>query len=176
MNSFSESVPRTTTLKKISKSASDLSNYVSSKVDKKAKSILDLVAPKLGYAIEAAAQRKAALRKSQQIDAYLKEESKKIDPKYNHQLLLLGPADSGKSTVLKQLQLVYSNGIPQEERIEYRKIIQEQVFNNMKLICKDLKNSDDRPSENPQLHVIKFDLGKCHGFTHVWQSIGKSRL
>ncbi|KAI8899445.1 guanine nucleotide binding protein, alpha subunit [Globomyces pollinis-pini] len=54
--------------------------------------------------------------KSKQIEQYLKEEKKKqIESSDQIKLLILGTSNSGKSTFLKQLKLLYGNGFTEKE-------------------------------------------------------------
>ncbi|KAI8913308.1 guanine nucleotide binding protein, alpha subunit, partial [Gorgonomyces haynaldii] len=77
---------------------------------------------------------KQARQKSKEIDAYLKEEAKKYDPANHLMILLLGPADSGKSTVLKQMILHHRSGFTEQERKEFVGMIRYNMLVNCKKI------------------------------------------
>jgi len=55
-------------------------------------------------------------------------EKEKID---NNKLLLLGPAESGKSTLLRQLKFIYAKGLTSEERASYRSPILRNLIESM---------------------------------------------
>ena len=46
-------------------------------------------------------------------------------------LLLLGAGESGKSTIVKQMKIIYENGYSQDERIRYKKIIFKNVIDSI---------------------------------------------
>eukprot|EP00736_Rhodelphis_marinus_P011786 Rmarinus@m.9097 len=46
-------------------------------------------------------------------------------------LLLIGPGESGKSTVFKQMKIVMLNGFSEEERLAFRRTISDNVLENM---------------------------------------------
>ncbi|KAI8913309.1 G-protein alpha subunit-domain-containing protein [Gorgonomyces haynaldii] len=77
--------------------------------------------------METPEQKKAAAKKSKAIDAYLREEGKKFDPANHLNVLLLGPGDAGKSTVLKQL-IMQNGGYAQKDREDMAELIQRQVY------------------------------------------------
>ncbi|CAM9299227.1 unnamed protein product [Phaeothamnion confervicola] len=53
----------------------------------------------------------------------------------NHfKILLLGPGEAGKSTVVKQLKCIYKQGIPAQEREVYRQAIQRNAIQAMQSI------------------------------------------
>jgi len=77
---------------------------------------------------------RAANERSRQIDAMNARdhdtEQKKI------KLLLLGAGESGKTTVLKQMQIIYGKGFAEEElRLQWAPRINENVVAAMKALC-----------------------------------------
>ncbi|KAI8906939.1 guanine nucleotide binding protein, alpha subunit [Gorgonomyces haynaldii] len=87
---------------------------------------------------ETATEKKDKARRSREIDAYLKEEASKMDPRNHLTILLLGPGDSGKSTVLKQMTLLHGNGFTDEDRDKHSRQIQEFVFVNIQRIVRHI--------------------------------------
>jgi len=72
-------------------------------------------------------------RKSKEIDGYLKDKGK--DMKREVKLLLLGPGESGKSTIFKQMKLLQINGgFTQEELHAYRYIVYGNCLTQMKIL------------------------------------------
>ena len=67
-----------------------------------------------------------------------KNKSKK--PTLNVSILLLGPAESGKSTILKQLKIMNLNGFSEKERLSFKNIIYQNV---MVIIMTILKEMDE---------------------------------
>lgn len=57
-------------------------------------------------------------------------------------LLLLGSGESGKSTIFKQLTLVYGEGFSDVDRSAYKEIIFQNVIANMKVLCQELDNAE----------------------------------
>jgi guanine nucleotide-binding protein G(i) subunit alpha len=64
-----------------------------------------------------------------QLKAYNKEESQEV------KLLLLGPGDSGKSTLVKQVKILHIDGFTELERLSYRPIIYSNIVFNIKALC-----------------------------------------
>mmetsp|Transcript_28798 Transcript_28798/g.56073 ORF Transcript_28798/g.56073 Transcript_28798/m.56073 type:complete len:368 (+) Transcript_28798:103-1206(+) len=72
--------------------------------------------------------------KDRALDEYLRRESAK-DSRVN-KLLLLGAGESGKSTLFKQMTLIYGQGFPEKERMNYRRIIHSNTISAMQTLCK----------------------------------------
>lgn len=49
-------------------------------------------------------------------------------------MLLLGAGESGKSTILKQMRMIHSNGYTADEKVEFKEIIFSNVVQSMKVI------------------------------------------
>nr|CAG4715349.1 unnamed protein product [Naegleria fowleri] len=80
-----------------------------------------------------------------------KSSSKEEEILDSKKILLLGAGDSGKSTIFKQLQRIYNNGFPVEERILKKNVIYENVLRNMMSLIKathtfqiPIENEDNR--------------------------------
>ena len=60
-----------------------------------------------------------------------KDESNQAEDLENPELkiLLLGSAESGKSTLIKQLKIIHDNGFDESERLLYRVNIFSQIIN-----------------------------------------------
>jgi len=62
------------------------------------------------------------IKRNKEINQLIKKEKQQIKRELpiTNKILLLGPADAGKSTVLKQFRYIYSHGMDEEERKTYR--------------------------------------------------------
>lgn len=96
------------------------------------------------------AAQKAAEERSRLIDEQLKRDWQLMKAsKPQNPLILLGSGDSGKSTVLKQLKLLYGGGFAKEEAIEYKKAAIKNIIDNMTLLvqaCQDFNFVHDKDS------------------------------
>jgi len=52
-------------------------------------------------------------------------------------LLLLGPGDSGKSTISKQMKIIYLSGFSEDERCQIKKVIQSNILHYVKILVKN---------------------------------------
>jgi len=78
---------------------------------------------------------------SQEIDKKHKDEYKKISKE--SRILLLGTGEAGKTTVMKQIQIVHDNGYTEEQKIEFKSIINKQVIKNMKILIRESAKTDN---------------------------------
>ncbi|KAI5983377.1 guanine nucleotide binding protein, alpha subunit [Pisolithus albus] len=100
---------------------------------------------------ESDSDRQARLRKeaearriSEQIDEELKADRRKWErSKGDVKLLLLGQAESGKSTLQKQFQLMYSPSSIESERMSWRTVVYFNVVRSIKKILAMLEVWDD---------------------------------
>ncbi|KAH9481235.1 Guanine nucleotide-binding protein alpha-4 subunit [Psilocybe cubensis] len=91
--------------------------------------------------LEAEAEAK---RVSEQIDEDLREERERLKKKKSDvKLLLLGQAESGKSTLQKQFQLMYKPNSIDQERSSWTAVIYFNVVHSLKQILNTLEQWDD---------------------------------
>lgn len=76
-----------------------------------------------------------------------------------NKLLLLGAGECGKSTLFKQMLLLYGKGFTDEDRREYRTIVFANIISSMKTLVEqsdELNGKVDVPTSiNPQLQASK---------------------
>mmetsp|Transcript_6556 Transcript_6556/g.10717 ORF Transcript_6556/g.10717 Transcript_6556/m.10717 type:complete len:359 (-) Transcript_6556:191-1267(-) len=78
------------------------------------------------------AEEKAQLKHSRELNAQI-EKQKKMDEK-KVKLLLLGAGESGKSTIFKQMKVIYGKNFTAEER----KLMLPTIYSNIVVACKTL--------------------------------------
>ena len=54
-------------------------------------------------------------------------------------ILLLGAGESGKSTILKQMRIIYSEGFRMDERKEVRQVIFSNMIVAIKIIAEEMR-------------------------------------
>lgn len=70
-------------------------------------------------------------------------------------VLLLGPGSSGKSTIVKQLKILFGGGFNDKDRRDYKAQIENQVIENMKkLIIRQRELINENPN---QYNYLKFE-------------------
>ncbi|GAM20275.1 hypothetical protein SAMD00019534_034500 [Acytostelium subglobosum LB1] len=85
-------------------------------------------------------------KKSRTIDAQLRKDGNYA--KNETKLLLLGPGESGKSTIFKQMKIIQEDGgFTTEERLEYRYIIYGNCISQMKVLVMYAIKAEIRPSQ-----------------------------
>ncbi|KAG6830877.1 hypothetical protein H0H92_014242 [Tricholoma furcatifolium] len=89
-----------------------------------------------------------AKRVSEQIDEELRQDRERMKrSKGDVKLLLLGQAESGKSTLQKQFQLMYKPNTIDQERISWKTVIYFNVVHSLKHILATLEAWDDTLDE-----------------------------
>ncbi|RVD81494.1 uncharacterized protein DFL_009358 [Arthrobotrys flagrans] len=76
--------------------------------------------------------------RSKEIERTLRQDEKRMAREVK--LLLLGAGESGKSTILKQMQLIYAAGFQKADRERYRGIIFTNITESMKLILEQMEH------------------------------------
>ncbi|KAF2074388.1 hypothetical protein CYY_004322 [Polysphondylium violaceum] len=105
-------------------------------------------------------------KKSRDIDYQLKKDGDY--QKSETKLLLLGPGESGKSTIFKQMKIIQDDGgFSIDERLEYRYIIYGNCISQMKVLVMAAINHDIKP-HNPE-NEARFDkLSKIAAGGNSW--------
>ena len=75
-------------------------------------------------------EQRQALEQSRKIDQQNGLEFKKETEKMR--MLLLGAGESGKSTIFKQMRLLYGDGFDTETKLEWKESIHQNAMNVMK--------------------------------------------
>lgn len=69
-----------------------------------------------------------------------------------------GAGESGKSTVLKQMKLIYSQGFSKNERLEWKPVVFSNIVQSFKVIFEAM-GDQDIAFENPDNEVcLEFSL------------------
>ncbi|KAI0186451.1 G protein alpha subunit [Xylaria flabelliformis] len=70
--------------------------------------------------------------RSRELDRVIKQDEKRMAKEVK--LLLLGAGESGKSTVLKQMKLIYAQGFSKTEKLEWKPVVLINVIQSLRLI------------------------------------------
>jgi guanine nucleotide-binding protein subunit alpha len=89
----------------------------------------------------------AGASRSKEIDRQIKNDEKRAAREVK--LLLLGAGESGKSTILKQMKLIYTAGFTKSERLEVKPVILGNIVQSFRLIH-DIMNEMELSFENPE--------------------------
>ncbi|GKU04718.1 hypothetical protein FLAG1_00398 [Fusarium langsethiae] len=96
------------------------------------------------------------LARSREIEKQLRQDEKKLSKEVK--LLLLGAGESGKSTVLKQMKLIYSQGFTRNEKLEWKPVIFNNIIQSFKVIAEAMGEHDlhfDSPdNEKYMAHIL----------------------
>eukprot|EP01113_Clastostelium_recurvatum_P017644 TRINITY_DN2078_c0_g1_i1.p1 TRINITY_DN2078_c0_g1~~TRINITY_DN2078_c0_g1_i1.p1 ORF type:complete len:353 (-),score=52.60 TRINITY_DN2078_c0_g1_i1:38-1096(-) len=82
----------------------------------------------------------SAMQQSDSINKFLKEERRKFEMEVK--LLLLGAGESGKSTIAKQMRILYLNEFSTEERLAYKNIISSNILSNIQSLVQATNTFD----------------------------------
>jgi len=83
------------------------------------------------------------------IDKEHQDEHRKIAK--DIKILLLGTGESGKSTIMKQLQILYNNGFDDVYRQLVKPIIYRQILKNIKILIRESENFNEGQSVDMEL-------------------------
>ncbi|KAI1085048.1 G protein alpha subunit [Whalleya microplaca] len=70
--------------------------------------------------------------RSRELDKVIRQDEKRLAREVK--LLLLGAGESGKSTVLKQMKLIYAQGFSKNEKLEMKPVVFNNVVQSMRVI------------------------------------------
>ncbi|XP_077415851.1 guanine nucleotide-binding protein G(o) subunit alpha-like isoform X1 [Vanacampus margaritifer] len=79
--------------------------------------------------------KKAKLRSSK-IEQHLSEQAR--NEKNVVKILMLGAAESGKSTLIKQIKIIHSHGFSKQELISFKPAIMDNLLNSMKFVLRGM--------------------------------------
>ncbi|KAG0209141.1 guanine nucleotide-binding protein subunit alpha [Mortierella sp. GBA30] len=101
--------------------------------------------------------QKKAKAISEAIDKSLKADKERLQRETGIKLLILGPAETGKTTVLKQLKLLYSRKGLDAERETYRRIVHLNVMKAIQALVQGLEEANvplEDPANIPHLEMV----------------------
>ncbi|KAJ3424885.1 guanine nucleotide-binding protein g(o) subunit alpha [Anaeramoeba flamelloides] len=84
-------------------------------------------------------EKQKEAKRNKLIEKKFREEKKKLDKQVK--ILLLGTGDSGKSTIVKQMQILYKGGFQEKEIEQYRKAIRTQIKGYIKVLIRGCNES-----------------------------------
>ncbi|KAI7872155.1 guanine nucleotide binding protein, alpha subunit [Spinellus fusiger] len=97
------------------------------------------------------AERVEEKQRSQDIEAQLRRD--RASMKSQVKLLLLGPGESGKSTILKQMKLIHDGGYTSEERETFKEVIFSNTIQSMRVTLEAMTALDiDFSDKSNQVH------------------------
>ncbi|SPN97445.1 probable G protein alpha chain [Cephalotrichum gorgonifer] len=97
-------------------------------------------------------QKDDGLSRSRELDKVIRQDEKRMAKEVK--LLLLGAGESGKSTVLKQMKLIYSQGFSKSEKLDWKPVIFNNVVQSFQMIFEAM-NEMDIAFENPENEASK---------------------
>lgn len=89
----------------------------------------------------------AGAARSRELDKMIRADEKRMSKEVK--LLLLGAGESGKSTVLKQMKLIYAQGFSKNEKMEWKPVVFTNVVQSFRLIY-DAMNDLGIKFQNPE--------------------------
>ncbi|EFX01247.1 g-protein alpha subunit [Grosmannia clavigera kw1407] len=78
--------------------------------------------------------------RSRELDKAIRADEKRLSREIK--LLLLGAGESGKSTVLKQMKLIYSQGFSNNEKLEWKPVIFANIVQSFRVIADAMQEMD----------------------------------
>lgn len=93
------------------------------------------------------------------IDESIKKEKQKKENENFIQLVCLGPSDSGKSTVIKQLQLLVGGGFSAATRAAWKPVILHNLLRLARELARVVQDSDDAGVKNAATYLQQLPIG-----------------
>ncbi|KAG6023124.1 G-Protein alpha subunit [Claviceps citrina] len=97
--------------------------------------------------------------RSRDIDRGIRQDEKRMEREVK--LLLLGAGESGKSTILKQMRLIYSQGFNKNERLEWKPVVFSNIIQSFRILfgaMTELQYSFDSPDNEKRMAHILVEL------------------
>ncbi|KAJ5267334.1 guanine nucleotide binding protein alpha subunit [Penicillium angulare] len=124
-----------------------------------------------------------AVQHSAKIDKFLKSEKKSMAR--TTKILLLGAGESGKSTIIKQMRILYSGGFSEDERCQTRVVIYSSIVIAFKIVLGimsaeniDFEIERAKSSANfidkiqPDMNIDRPFLDVCNAMKDLWKDPG----
>lgn len=92
-----------------------------------------------------------AQARSVEIDHEILEEQKASRKRIN--MLMLGPGESGKSTIAKQMRIIHLGGFTEQERMAYKSCLQTQAVQQMQILLRQCRLRGIELEEENTTHV-----------------------
>ncbi|KAJ9164724.1 Guanine nucleotide binding protein, alpha subunit [Coniochaeta hoffmannii] len=98
----------------------------------------------------------AGAAKSRELDKIIRADEKRMQREVK--LLLLGAGESGKSTVLKQMKLIYAQGFSKTEKLEWKPVVFNNIVQSFRLIYEAMNDLglklDSEDNEKAMAHIM----------------------
>ena len=83
-------------------------------------------------------EERAALKASKELEKQMKSDFNKERQKIK--LLLLGAGESGKSTIFKQMRILYGAALSEEEKVQITPVVYANTISSMKILVNETFN------------------------------------
>ncbi|ROT41386.1 guanine nucleotide-binding protein alpha-2 subunit [Sodiomyces alkalinus F11] len=96
--------------------------------------------------------------RSRELDKVIRQDEKRMAKEVK--LLLLGAGESGKSTVLKQMKLIYAQGFSKSEKLEWKPVVFNNVVQSFRLIfdaMRELGVGFENPENDKHMAYLMVD-------------------
>ncbi|KAH7357927.1 guanine nucleotide-binding protein alpha-2 subunit [Plectosphaerella cucumerina] len=96
--------------------------------------------------------------RSRELDRNIRQDEKRMSKEVK--LLLLGAGESGKSTVLKQMKLIYTQGFSKNEKMEWKPVVFNNVVHSFRTIfeaMKELHVAFENPENEKHMAFLQDD-------------------
>eukprot|EP00211_Chloroparvula_japonica_P005724 CAMPEP_0119120118 /NCGR_PEP_ID=MMETSP1310-20130426/1304_1 /TAXON_ID=464262 /ORGANISM="Genus nov. species nov., Strain RCC2339" /LENGTH=359 /DNA_ID=CAMNT_0007109583 /DNA_START=184 /DNA_END=1263 /DNA_ORIENTATION=+ len=111
-------------------------------------------------------------QRSRDIDQAIKKDRKYID--HEIKILLLGAGESGKSTIVKQMRILFDDGFTEEDRVTYKEIINSNVILSMRSLVMGMQEMGIECDADNAEHVELFTSNATLFEQHITPEIGKA--
>jgi guanine nucleotide-binding protein G(i) subunit alpha len=89
--------------------------------------------------------KKEAARRSARIDRQINEDGKKLATECK--VLLLGTSGSGKSTIVKQMRLIYQDGLCYDTNMSYREDVYFNLLHSAQVVAAAMHKFEVEPAD-----------------------------